>query len=269
MATAHTEPIDYEKVPQLPDLHALNIASAGTSLTKSNSTIIYLPAFGGDAQPGLHRPLRKFANPAPLGLCAFALNCFVLSIINAGSRGVTTPNIIVGLAYAYGGLVQLLAGMWEMACGNTFAATAFSSYGGFWISFGMIQTGGFGIEAAYSSTAELYNALAFYVLGWFIFTFIMTLCTVKSTLPFFLMFLFVDLVFILLVASYMRAAEGHDSTHLTKAAGICGLIAGFLAWWNAFAGLADKSNSFFTLPALHFPWSAKPEDFKKKDIKQV
>jgi len=74
------------------------------------------PAFGGDFQPGLYRPPppegRKFANPAPLGLCAFALTTFVLSLINIGVRGIKEPNIVVGLAFGYGGLVQLLAGMW-------------------------------------------------------------------------------------------------------------------------------------------------------------
>jgi hypothetical protein len=73
-----------------------------------------LPAFGGEFQPGLWRPIehRRFANPAPLGLCAFALTTFVLSCINMNARGVTAPNVVVPLAYGYGGLVQLLAGMW-------------------------------------------------------------------------------------------------------------------------------------------------------------
>ncbi len=55
---------------------------------------------------------RKFANPAPLGLSAFALTTFVLSLINLRTRGVNSPNIVVALAFGYGGLVQLLAGMW-------------------------------------------------------------------------------------------------------------------------------------------------------------
>ena len=73
-----------------------------------------LPAFGGEAQPGLYKGLenRKFANPAPLGLSAFALTTFVLSLINMGAQDITEPNIVVALAFGYGGLVQLLAGMW-------------------------------------------------------------------------------------------------------------------------------------------------------------
>lgn len=72
------------------------------------------PAFGGEFQPGLYRPTdhRKFANPAPLGLSAFALTTFVLSLINIQVRDTVEPNIAVSLAFGYGGLVQLLAGMW-------------------------------------------------------------------------------------------------------------------------------------------------------------
>lgn len=73
-----------------------------------------LAAFGGELQPGLYKidPNRKFANPAPLGLCGFALTTFLLSLINLGTRGLSEPNIVIGAAFAYGGLVQLLAGMW-------------------------------------------------------------------------------------------------------------------------------------------------------------
>ncbi len=73
-----------------------------------------LPAFGGEFQPGLYRPTerRKLANPAPLGLSAFALTTFVLSLVNLQTRGITEANIALSLAYGYGGLVQLLAGMW-------------------------------------------------------------------------------------------------------------------------------------------------------------
>lgn len=72
------------------------------------------PAFGGEFQPGLYKPTteRKFANPAPLGLSAFALTTFVLSLINLQTKGVSKPNVVVAIAFGYGGLVQLLAGMW-------------------------------------------------------------------------------------------------------------------------------------------------------------
>ena len=168
-----------------------------------------LPAFGGEFQPGTYKSVaqRKFANPAPLGLCAFALTTFVLSLINMGTRGVAAPNIVVAIALGYGGLVQLLAGMWyvrsrryctfyrasrgpvlcigssvanqdrsfrEMAVGNTFGATALSSYGGFWIAFAFILTpGGFQIEQSIiasgkgnvaAGTAAFYDSFGFFLM---------------------------------------------------------------------------------------------------------
>ncbi len=79
----------------------------------TNDPTLRMQAFGGEYQPGLYRaPSKGIANPAPLGLCAFALTTFVLSLINLGTAGVKAPNVVVALAYGYGGLVQLCAGMW-------------------------------------------------------------------------------------------------------------------------------------------------------------
>src|SRR5881409_91652 len=75
------------------------------------------------------------ADPGPLGLATFALTTFVLSMFNAGLVGKGGEPVVLGLALAYGGLAQLLAGMWEFRTGNTFGATAFTSYGAFWLSF--------------------------------------------------------------------------------------------------------------------------------------
>lgn len=89
-----------------------------------------LPAFGGEFQPGLYRPVeaRKFANPAPLGLCGFALTTFVLSLVNVGARGILVPNIVVPLAYGYGGAAQLLAGMWYVTWINPWLSASQSTF---------------------------------------------------------------------------------------------------------------------------------------------
>lgn len=83
-------------------------------LAQVNTNEARLPPFGGEFQPGLYKPVegRKFGNPAPLGLCAFALTTFILSAINMNTQDITKPSIVIGAAFAYGGLVQLLAGMW-------------------------------------------------------------------------------------------------------------------------------------------------------------
>jgi hypothetical protein len=220
-----------------------------------------LPAFGGEFQPGLYRPpQRKIANPAPLGLSCFALTTFILSIINIGARGVHHPNIVVAVAFAYGGLVQLLAGMWEFVAGNTFGATALSSYGGFWISFGIILTpGGFHIIETLEAKGvdQFYNSFGFFLIAWFIFTTMLVILTLRSTLAFFLLFFILDIAFALLAAGYFNYDANGPNETCIKAGGYFGIVASFLAWYNAFAGMADDSNSFFTVPVMHFPWSEK------------
>lgn len=86
-------------------------------LAHVNPSVARLPPFGGEMQPGLYKPVtdRKIANPAPLGLSSFALTTFVLSLINMQTLDITEPNIVVGLAFGYGGLVQLCAGMWYVS----------------------------------------------------------------------------------------------------------------------------------------------------------
>lgn len=125
-----------------------------------------LPPFAGYLQPGLYRPPKKdgIANPAPLGLFGFAFTTFLLSLLNWHTRNVAVPSIVVGPAFAYGGLIQLLAGMWEMAAGNTFGATALGSYGGFWISLAIVLTpGGFQIESSYDTPQHFMNAFGFFL----------------------------------------------------------------------------------------------------------
>jgi len=236
---------------------------------RTNDPDLRLPAFGGEFQPGLYRESRKFANPAPLGLSAFALTTFVLSLINLGARDITHPNLVVALAYGYGGLVQLLAGMWEMAVGNTFGATALSSYGGFWLSFAIILTpGGFGIQNALEPSATdhspFLNSFGLYLIGWFIFTFILLICTLRSTVAFFSLFLTLDIAFLLLAIGYLQASPTKPASGCIKAGGLFGLLAAFLAWYNALAGIADNSNSFFVIPVAHFPWSEKGRERRAK-----
>ncbi|KAH6720592.1 GPR1/FUN34/yaaH family-domain-containing protein [Leptodontidium sp. 2 PMI_412] len=242
------------------------------------------PAFGGEFQPGLYKPTteRKFANPAPLGLSAFALTTFVLSLINIGVRGVHEPNIVVALAFGYGGLVQLLAGMWEMAVGNTFGATALSSYGGFWLSLAIVLTpGGFQIVESYSTTDatgaatgngvnDFNNAFGYFLAGWFIFTFILLICTLRSTVAFFMLFFTLDLAFLCLFLGHLYSdSEGANNTSLIKAGGYFGMFAAFLAWYNALAGIADDSNSFFVIPVAHFPWSVKGRERRGKTERET
>lgn len=212
-------------------------------------------AFGGSLNPGLAPPPKNdLANPAPLGLSAFALTTFVLSLINAECRGVTVPNIVVGLAFFYGGAAQFVAGMFELAVANTFGGVALSSYAGFWCSWAAIQVDSFGIVSAYGhNDAELRYAVGMFLIGWFIFTFFMTVMTLKSTLAFFLLFFCLSITFLLLLI-----AEFSAMTSVKKAAGIFGVITAFLAWYNAYAGIANSQNTYVTVKAIQLP------DFQSK-----
>ncbi|CAG8458074.1 6323_t:CDS:2 [Cetraspora pellucida] len=189
----------------------------------------------------------KIANPGPLGLSGFALTTFVLSIHNAGSSDVAAPNITVGLALFYGGLVQLLAGMWEFKTGNTFGATAFSSYGGFWMSFAAILIPGFGI----SGSEGLAHAIGIYLLAWTIFTFLLFLATFRSNVGILLLFLFLTLTFLLLTIGVFTTEkttppEPAKIAIATKIGGVLGIITALIAWYNALAGLV----TYATIPTF-------------------
>lgn len=196
---------------------------------------------------------RKLPNPTPLGLCAFALTTFVLSCINVNARGVHVPHIAVPLALGYGGLVQLLAGMWEMAAGNAFGATALSSYGGFWIAYGILLTPGFGVlgpGGTYDDDGAIESsALGIFLAGWFVFSVVLTLLTLRSNLALFSMFLTLDLTFLMLAVAEFASSDGSGEAAavLARAGGAFGLVTAFLAWYNAFAGLVDDRSVFLCL----------------------
>ncbi|KAG8849612.1 hypothetical protein FRB91_009741 [Serendipita sp. 411] len=196
---------------------------------------------------------RQFANPGPLGLCAFALTTFVLSLINLQTRSVTIPNIVIGLAFFYGGLVQLLAGIGEFFVGNTFGATALSSYGGFWLSYAAILVPSFNSAAPYTAAAangsgsatEFKTAVSFFLFGWFIFTFLMLVAVLRHSIAFIFLFTTLDMAFLMLALGEYLAKEA-----LIKAGGVFGLLAAFAAWYCAMAQMLTQDNSFFTIPTV-------------------
>jgi succinate-acetate transporter protein len=197
-----------------------------------------------NSQPAFPVFHRKFANPAPLGLMGFGATTFVLSMYNVQARGVTTPNVILGMALAYGGLCQLLAGMWEFAAGNTFGATAFSSYGGFWLSFGVLYIPQFEVVAAYgTNTKELDSALGIYLSAWFIVTFIFFIASMRSSIALCSLFFFLDLTFLFLFIGFFTG-----NVKCTKAGGGLGIFTAAIAGYIALAGMLTRDTSFFTLP---------------------
>ncbi|KAF8212998.1 FUN34 transmembrane protein, partial [Mycena galopus ATCC 62051] len=110
------------------------------------------------------------ASPGALALFSHASTTFVLSMCNLHVRGITQPNIVVGMAIFVGGLTQFMAGMWEYPRGNVFGATAFSSTGAFWMSYAAVYVPGSGTLAAYTDPEELNQAVGIYLLTWVIVT---------------------------------------------------------------------------------------------------
>lgn len=249
----HQQNANHEAVPIHDDRHeSTKVHTDGDYIHFGNERYLrseLAQAFGGTLNPGLAPPPKhNFANPAPLGLSAFALTTFVLSLINTEAKGVSIPNIVVGLAYFYGGAAQVVAGMFEIAVGNTFGGVALGSYGGFWGSWAAIHTPSFGIISAYEDEDELRYALGLYLVGWFIFTFFLMLLTVKSTVMFFMVFFLLSITFLLLTI-----AEFSAKTSVKKAAGVFGVLTAFAAWYNAYAGIANEQNSYITFKGIQLP----------------
>ncbi len=192
------------------------------------------------------------ANPAPLGLSAFALTTFVLSASNAGFifPKAATPSdgfIVVGLAIFYGGLVQLLAGLQEFKAGNTFGATAFCSYGGFWLAVGLVLLPPTGLAAGLGK--DLFTALGVFALGWAIFTGMMFLGTLRSNLALIGVFGFLFLTFVALTIGYLNAPGSTGITWL-QIGGWLGIVTALIAWYTALAGVLASSRSAFQLPVF-------------------
>ena len=179
------------------------------------------------------------ANPAPLGLAGFALTTFVLSMFNTGLVSGAGEPVVFGLALAYGGIAQLLAGMWEFRTGNTFGATAFSSYGAFWISFWALeQFFGKSIPAA-----NLGDAVGLYLIAWGIFTAYMFIASLRTTAA-------VALVFILLAITYIVLGIGESgaSEGIVKLGGWIGIATAIAAWYASFAEVTNATFGRVVLP---------------------
>lgn len=180
------------------------------------------------------------ANPAPLGLSAFALTTFVLSCANAGFF--TAGAIFIGAAIFYGGTVQILAGLQEFKAGNTFGATAFCSYGGFWLSYGILLIPSFGILKGFTA-AQINAAAAWFLVAWAIFTGYMFLAALRSNLALLTVF---GLLFLAYVALAINAFT--LGAVWLQIGGWIGILTALAAWYTAFAGVLSSSKSAFKLP---------------------
>jgi len=181
------------------------------------------------------------ADPGPLGLAAFAMTTFVLSMFNADLVSRSGEAVVLGLALAYGGIAQVLAGMWEFRTGNTFGAVAFTSYGAFWISFwAFVQ-----FYASSVPAADAGHAVGLYLIAWGIFTAYMFIASLRTTGA-------IALVFILLVVTYFLLGIGNanGSDSLVKAGGWVGLATAVAAWYASFAAVTNATFGRLVLPVI-------------------
>jgi uncharacterized protein len=184
-------------------------------------------------------PPPVIANPGPLGLAAFALTTFVLSMFNAGLVSSAGEPIVFGLALAYGGLAQLLAGMWEFRTGNTFGATAFVSFGAFWLSFwAFVQF----FEKSVP-TKDAGHAVGLYLIAWGIFTAYMFIASLRTTGA-------VALVFALLAITFFVLGIGNagGNASIVKLGGWIGLATAVAAWYASFAEVTNATFKRTVLP---------------------
>jgi uncharacterized protein len=187
-------------------------------------------------------PVNGIADPAPLGLAAFALTTFLFSAANAHwMNGNSTGNAWLGYALAYGGSCQLLAGMWEFRNRNVFGATAFSSYGGFWI--GLFFWSRFVAPTASPSTAFANHDIAWILLAFAIFNSYMLLLSAQLNTAVFGVFLTLELTEIIGFIGLFANSAGS-----VQLAGYVGVVTALVAWYTSAAGVSNGLAGRLRLP---------------------
>jgi len=160
-------------------------------------------------------------------------------MFNAGLVGEGGEPVVLGVALAYGGLAQLLAGMWEFRTGNTFGAVAFTSFGAFWLSFWALVV----FYAGDIPEADAGHAIGLYLIAWGIFTLYMFVASLRTTGA-------VALVFALLTITFFLLGIGDAGAHedITKAGGYFGLATAAAAWYASFAAVTNSTFGRTVLP---------------------
>jgi len=227
-------------------------SDGGTTTARGSSEVVADPGDPTAGRVAIARELaaenvRMVADPAPLGLAGFALTTFLLSLFNAGLLPAAGEPIVLGVALAYGGVAQMLAGMWEFRKGNVFGATAFTSYGAFWLSFWAFVTF---YAADIADTGDRATVVGWYLIGWGLFTVIMWVASLRTTAVLALLFTLLAVTFFLL-----GIGDVAQNKALTTLGGYLGLVTAAVAWYACLAGVSASTFGRTVLPnpPLHKP----------------
>lgn len=203
------------------------------------------PARPVDTTAGRTAGFWEPANPAPLGLAGFAATTMMLSLINGNLLSARGIGVVLALALAYGGIAQLLAGMWEFRTGNTFGAVAFSSYGAFWISF-------FALLHILPAALITPHALSAYLWIWGGFTLYMFFASLRTSGAVALVLLLLWITFFLLAIGDM--GSGHLT--FTHWGGYVGIATACAAFYASFAQVINSTFGRVVCPI--FPLAPQP-----------
>lgn len=179
-------------------------------------------------------------NPAALGLICFGFTTVMLSLVNAGMVPAGGMEVILPLAFIYGGIMQMVAGVLEAKAGNTFGMTAFISYGAFWVWFALLLwLGGMGSLdlSAVGSTIDVA------LIVWGFFTLYMWVATFKVNVAIFLIFVTLWPTYFLLGIGGMMGAEA-----VSLAGGAVGVLCGVIAMYTSFAIVTNETFKRSVLP---------------------
>jgi succinate-acetate transporter protein len=189
------------------------------------------------------------ADPGPLGLAGFAGTTFFLSVVNTNMLGASVQTIVLGLALFYGGLAQLLAGMWEFVKGNTFGAVAFTSFGAFWMSFWYLLNH----LPKDAAAKDVLHGVGLYLLVWTIFTAYMTIAATRTSGAILAVFAFLTLTFLALALGWFTESTtefAKNSNAWIHIGGWLGLVTAFAAWYASFAGVTNATFKRVVFPTF-------------------
>lgn len=196
----------------------------------------------------------SLGDPGPLGLAGFAATTFFLSVINTNMVGAAVQGGVLGLAMFYGGIAQLLAGLWEFAKGNTFGAVAFCSFGAFWLSFWFLIDHVVPAQvAAKAPVTDILHGVGLYLLVWAIFTAYMTVAATRTTGAILAVFVLLTLTYIALFIGFFAESPAQfaaNSNGWIRLGGWLGILTAIAAWYASFAAVTNSTFKRVVLPVF-------------------